>query len=179
MDANSLAAFRRTFGDELGALAEEHYRHDLQASDRTALLSAAKSASTYASIGSFAGIALGIFFAARLRSQRKQLFAAFKAAERPTQVTFANGRTEALPDLTPYLKPSTLGDVAAYTFFGLGGLFIGGELGLVAGAGSARRTIASDPESKARIENAFRKFRAEMLRKQADDLDKGQGVLGI
>lgn len=36
---------------------------------------------------------------------------------------------ESLPDLTPMLKPSTLGDVATYFFASLGGLFLGGELG--------------------------------------------------
>lgn len=37
--------------------------------------------------------------------------------------------TEAVPDITPLLKPSTLGDFATYFFASAGGLFLGGELG--------------------------------------------------
>lgn len=36
---------------------------------------------------------------------------------------------EPIPDLTPLLKPSTLGDFATYFFASIGGLFLGGELG--------------------------------------------------
>lgn len=36
---------------------------------------------------------------------------------------------ESIPDLTPLLKPTTLGDVATYFFASLGGLLLGGELG--------------------------------------------------
>lgn len=39
------------------------------------------------------------------------------------------GFLESIPDLTPLLKPSTLGDVATYFFASAGGLFLGGELG--------------------------------------------------
>ena len=84
--------------------------------------------------------------------------------------------TETIPDIAPLLKPSTLGDFAAYFFFGVGGLFLGGETGLLTGSGSARRTISKDPELRARTETAFRKFRADVLRKQADDLDGGKGI---
>lgn len=38
--------------------------------------------------------------------------------------------SEPIPDLTPLLKPTTLGDVATYFFASLGGLFLGGELGM-------------------------------------------------
>ena len=88
---------------------------------------------------------------------------------------------EAIPtsDLNRVLKPTTLGDVATYFFFGTGGLFLGGETGLLTGSASASRTISRDPESKARIEAAFRKFRADVLRKEADDLDGGKGIAGV
>lgn len=85
---------------------------------------------------------------------------------------------EAIPNIIPLLKPSTLGDVATYFFFGAGGLFLGGETGLLTGSGSAAGTVSSDPESRARIETAFRKFRADVLRKEADTLDGGKGVAG-
>ncbi len=84
---------------------------------------------------------------------------------------------EALPNIEPFLKPSTLGDVATYLFFSAGGLFIGGELGLLAGSFSAGRTISQDPESRSRIETAFRKLRADVLRKEADSLDGGASVI--
>lgn len=86
---------------------------------------------------------------------------------------------EAIPDLTPLLKPSTLGDIATYVFLGTGGLFLGGETGLLTGTASVSRTISRDPDSRARIEAAFRKFRADVLRKEADDLDGGKGVAGM
>ena len=59
-------------------------------------------------------------------------------------------------------------------------MFFGGELGLLGGSAGARRTITSDPESRKRIETAFRKFRAEVLRKEAAELDRGAGEeLGV
>lgn len=35
-------------------------------------------------------------------------------------------------------------------------------------------SLDADPQSKERIETAFRKFRADVLRKQADAFDKGE-----
>ncbi|KAF4549871.1 Hypothetical protein D9617_19g101760 [Elsinoe fawcettii] len=179
MSADSLAAFRRGLSSDLATLAEEHYRHDLQQSDRDAIQSAAKSLSTYTTIGSLVGLSLGIYSAFRLRRNRLAMFNAIKAADKPVEVKFANGRTEPIPDVTPYLKPSTLGDVAAYTFFGFGGIFLGGELGLLGGGAAARGKVNADPESRKRIENAFRRFRVDALRKQADVLEQGKGELGI
>jgi hypothetical protein len=75
------------------------------------------------------------------------------------------------------LKPTTLGDVATYVLFSSGGLFLGGETGLLTGSYSASSTVTRDPEIKARIETAFRKFRADVLRKEADWLDGGGSVL--
>jgi len=77
------------------------------------------------------------------------------------------------------LKPSTVGDVASYVFFGAGGLFLFGELGALGGAYSATRKISQDPESRRRIEAAFRNFRADVLRKEADMLQQGDSVLGF
>ena len=107
------------------------------------------------------------------------MFNAFRTAEKPVAVQFAGGRTEAVPDLTPMLKPSTFGDIATYTLFGLGGLFVGGETGLLTGSLSAQSAIKKDPEAKRRIETAFRKFRAETLRFEADQLEKGERPLGL
>ena len=53
---------------------------------------------------------------------------------------------------------------------------MGGETGLLTGSGSAGRTITKDPESRERIEKAFRKFRADVLRKQADAIDEKSSV---
>lgn len=38
-------------------------------------------------------------------------------------------RAESIPDLTPLLKPTALGDYATYLFASAGGLLLGGELG--------------------------------------------------
>jgi hypothetical protein len=103
------------------------------------------------------------------------MFAAFRASEKPTSVKFANGREEAIPDITPLLKPTTLGDIATYTFFAAGGIFVGGETGVMTGAWRAKSTIAKDEASKKRIEAAFRNFRADVLRKQIQELEAGKG----
>lgn len=87
--------FRKGLGPELGALAEEHYRHDLEQSDRDVLKSAARTLSTHVTVGSMVGLGLGIFLAYRLRSNRTAMFNAFKASEKPTHVQFAGGRTGA------------------------------------------------------------------------------------
>jgi len=177
MSSESLAAFRKSAGDDLANLAEEHLKHDLQQSDRDQLKSAATKVGRHATIGSIVGLGLGIALAFRVRGNRTAMFNAFKAKEKPTHVKFANGREEAIPDIAPLLKPSTFGDVATYLFFSVGGLFIGGELGLLTGSASASRTITRNPESQQRIETAFRKFKADALRKQADQLDGGKGTL--
>ena len=69
------------------------------------------------------------------------------------------------------LQPTKFGDFATYTFFSVAGIFIGGEIGALSGAAAAKRTITKDPETKARIEKAFRGFRADVLRKEADLLE--------
>ena len=147
--------------------------YSLRQSDRDALQKAAGTVSTHATIGSLLGIGLGIFFAYRLRASRTAMFNAFKASEKPTSVRFASGREEAIPDVTPLLRPSGLGDVATYTLLGAGGLFLGGETGLLTGTFRARSFINSDRESRERIETAFRKFQADALRTQANLLDAG------
>jgi hypothetical protein len=125
-------------------------------------------------IGTLAGLSLGAYLAFKVRSNRLKMFQAFKASERPTHVKFASGREEAIPDITPLLKPTTLGDFATYTFFAAGGLFLGGELGLLIGGYSAKRSITKDPETKERIEKAFNNFRADVMRKQIQELEGGK-----
>ncbi|KAJ5817040.1 hypothetical protein N7447_009273 [Penicillium robsamsonii] len=171
--SESFAIFRQRRSDELAKLADEHLQHDLQSGDRDKLNAAASSISLWTTVGSAVGVSLGLLAAIRLRGSRKAFFSAIRAQHKPTKVVFEDGRTEDLPDLTPLLKPTTLGDVATYFFASVGGLLLGGELGFAGGAAKGTRTITSDPESKKRIETAFRKFRADVLRKQADALDKG------
>lgn len=86
-----------------------------------------------------------------------------------------NVTTEPIPDMTKFMKPSTLGDIAAYTFGGAGGVFIGGELGLLGGSVSASSSLGKDPESRKRIETAFRRFKADVLRREAEMLETGKG----
>ncbi|KAH7369293.1 hypothetical protein B0T11DRAFT_278551 [Plectosphaerella cucumerina] len=177
MSRDALAAFRRSpQSAELAELAEKHLEHDLTASDRDALSSAAKKVGTFATVGSLVGLGLGVFLAARLRRGRTEMFNAFRAADKPTHVQFADGRTSPIPDITPLIKPSTAGDIATYGLLGLGGLFLGGETGFLTGSWSATRSINRDPEVRRRIETAFRRFRADYLRKEADRLDGGKSI---
>ncbi|KAK5175107.1 uncharacterized protein LTR77_000244 [Saxophila tyrrhenica] len=175
MSSDSLAVFRKSMSRDLNQLAEEHMQHDLDQSDRDALRAGASTVATHTSIGSLVGIGLGLFLAYRIRAGRTAMFNTFKASERPTAVRFPGGREEPLPDLTPMMKPSVLGDVATYMFLGAGGLFFGGETGLLTGTFRARQQIGGDRGSRERIETAFRRFQADALRKQADALDKREG----
>ncbi|KAK6397029.1 hypothetical protein LTR65_007528 [Meristemomyces frigidus] len=181
MSSDSLAMFRKSLGPDMAKLAEEHLQHDLRQSDRDALQKAASTVSTYTSVGSLIGVGLGIFLAYRIRSNRAAMFRTFRTADRPTAVKFAGGREEPIPDLTPLIRPSTLGDIATYTFLGAGGVFFGGEMGLLTGTFRARQQIGADREGRDRIQTAFRKFQADALRKQADLLDQGsgKGVMGF
>jgi hypothetical protein len=95
MSSEALAVFRRSHGQELGKLAEEHLKHDLQESDREILQKAASTFSTHAAIGSLIGLGLGALLAFRVRSARVRMFNAFKTKEKPTHVQFADGRTGA------------------------------------------------------------------------------------
>ncbi|KAF1815789.1 hypothetical protein P152DRAFT_430082 [Eremomyces bilateralis CBS 781.70] len=175
MSSHSLAALRKSAGDEFANLADHHFHSDLRAEDRDRLRTAAQRLSTHAMIGSIAGVGLGLLLASRARGARRRMFTAFRTAEKPTHVTYEGGRTEPLPDLITALRPSPLGDLFALFFFSAGGLFLGGETGLLTGSYAAHRTIASDPECLKRIETAFRAFRADVLRKEADMMDGGEG----
>jgi hypothetical protein len=84
---------------------------------------------------------------------------------------------EPIPDLTAQLAPSKWGDAASYFFFSLGGLFLGGETGLLTGTASATRTITKDPAAKERIEKAFKNYRIDAL-KQEVKLLEGKSTFG-
>ncbi|KAK5940216.1 hypothetical protein PMZ80_007636 [Knufia obscura] len=151
----------------------------LTESDRQKLKSAASTVSTATMIGTLAGLSLGAYFAFKVRSNRRKMFQAFRATEKPTHVRFASGREEAIPDISPLVKPSTFGDFLTYTLFASGGVLLGGETGLLIGGATAKRSITSDPETKQRIENAFRSFRADVLRKQIEQLEGGKNQLEL
>ena len=85
----------------------------------------------------------------------------------------ADGKIEPVPDLTQYVTPTKLGDWATYFFFGLGGLFLGGETGFLTGSWSAARVITEDPTRKDRIEEAYRRFRIDVLKKEIQRLEVG------
>ena len=163
--------------------------------DRKTLERAASKLSTHITIGSLIGLGIGVALAWQIRTNRVKLFNAFKAMQKPTHVKFADGREgafsvsvptsyhhiltplasiEAVPDITPLIRPTKAGDIAAYGFFSVAGLFLGGETGLLTGAGSARRTISRDSAAKERIEKAFRAFRADVLRKEIEMLEGGE-----
>ncbi|KJX95368.1 hypothetical protein TI39_contig4118g00033 [Zymoseptoria brevis] len=172
MSSDALAVFRKGLGPDLNALAEKHLQHDLRQSDRDALVSAASTVTTFTSLGSIIGISLGSLLALRLRRSRAAMFRAFKTVEKPQSVRFADGREEVLPDMTSLMRPSKVGDVATFALLGMGGLFFGGELGLLTGSFRARQVIGKDREGRDRIAGAFKKFQADALRKQAEDLER-------
>ncbi|KIW10499.1 hypothetical protein PV08_11463 [Exophiala spinifera] len=173
MSSQSFAVLRRTGGEELEKLAEEHFKHDLRDEDRDVVKRAASKVSTHAVIGSLVGVGLGSYLAYRVRANRRAFYEAFRATEKPTHVRFADGREEPIPDVTPLLQPSRLGDALTFTFFGIAGLFLGGETGLLTGTWSARRTLQKNPDTRARVEQAYRSFRADALRKQIEELEAG------
>ncbi|KAI4866573.1 hypothetical protein F4820DRAFT_446947 [Hypoxylon rubiginosum] len=170
----SFAALRKSDRhDDLGKLAEEHLKHDLTQEDRDALVKASTRVTGPAVIGTLVGLGLGIYAAFRLRRVRANMFSVFRAAEKPTHVIFADGRKEAIPDITPLIQPSRWGDIATYFFFGLGGTILGGELGFLLGTWSASRAICKDAARRRRIETAYRRFKADYLRQEADRLESG------
>ncbi|KAI1425579.1 hypothetical protein F5Y12DRAFT_361867 [Xylaria sp. FL1777] len=172
-----LAAFRKSEQhDELTRLANEHINTDLEPSDRDVLIKATTRVATATTLGSLVGLGLGLYASIRLRKVRTDMFAAFRAAEKPTSVIFANGRQGAVPDITPYIRPTKWGDFATYFFFGLGGTMLGGELGLFTGTWSASRGISKDPARRARIEKAYRSFKTDVLRREIAKLESGSST---
>ena len=74
MSSDSLAIFRKHKGDELRKLAEDHFEHDLQQSDRDTIRTAASKFSTHTAVGSLVGLGLGALLAFRVRSGRVKMF---------------------------------------------------------------------------------------------------------
>lgn len=58
----------------------------------------------------------------------------------------------------------------------MGGLFLGGETGFLTGTSMAARRVRADAERRQRVEGAFRAFKIDVLRQQADALEKGAPV---
>lgn len=93
MSTDSLALLRKNSNrDDITALAEEHFKHDLNETDRDTLKNAAGKVGMHTTIGSIVGLGLGLLLAYRVRSTRTRMFNAFHAAEKPTGVRFADGR---------------------------------------------------------------------------------------
>lgn len=82
-----------------------------------------------------------------------------------------------IPDITDKVAPSKAGDFAAYTLLGVGGLFLGGETGLLTGTSLAGRKIREDEARVGRVREALRRFRVDALRKEAEALEKGGEVV--
>jgi hypothetical protein len=92
MSSETLAFTRKNQGDDLRRLAEEHFQHDLQQSDRDTVRKASSMFARHAAIGSLVGVTLGALLAYRVRSNRFKMFNAFKAKDKPTHVQFNDGR---------------------------------------------------------------------------------------
>lgn len=198
----SLAALRGSpKHDELAQLAETHFKNDLTQDDREVLKGAAKTLNLHATVGSVLGLGVGCLLAYRARRLRHNWFHQFQATEKPAQVVFRSGKTgESLllqgrasvacgesgreltrstvdvPDVTDLVAPSRAGDFAAYFFLGLGGLFLGGETGLLSGTSMAWRKVKADEERRRRVENAYRAFKVDMLHKEIYELERGGNV---
>ncbi|KAI8955239.1 hypothetical protein F4801DRAFT_574825 [Xylaria longipes] len=176
----ALAAFRKSEQhDELKKLANKHFQSDLEPSDREAVRRATTRIATSTTVGSLVGIGLGLYAAIRLRKVRAEMFAAFRAAEKPSSVVFPDGRQEAIPDITHLMRPTKFGDFATYFFFGLGGTMLCGDLGLLTGTWSASRGLNQDPARRERIENAYRLLKVDVLRKEAMRLESGGTALHV
>lgn len=50
-------------------------------------------------------------------------------------------------------------------------------IGFLSGAAVGSRGITNEPERRKRIENAFRRFRADVLRREADALDGDRNII--
>lgn len=191
----SLAAFRRhDQHDELAKLAASHFEHELTTEDREVLAGAAKTINWHASFGSIVGVGVGCLLAYRVRALRRNWFNELRTSDKPKQVIFHSGKTckpsvgptishqtentfaVDVPDVTPRLAPSPVGDFAAYFFLGVGGLFLGGETGFLTGTSIAARRVRADAERRKRVEQAYRAFKIDLLRKQLKELEQGGAV---
>ncbi|KAF2467069.1 uncharacterized protein BDR25DRAFT_327707 [Lindgomyces ingoldianus] len=123
--------------------------------------------STQAQIGSLLELSFGVYWAFRLRTMRPTYPKTVRAIEKPAEVRFADDGT---------LTPSKWSDTAAYFFFSIGGLFLGGETGFLIGTTSGSRTIMRDTESRERIEKAFKNCRIDVMKKEIQALE-GKGTL--
>ncbi|KAF3001558.1 hypothetical protein E8E13_009781 [Curvularia kusanoi] len=169
MVSQSLALFRPNRSKDLHDIAQEHLEHDLELKDREVLNRAGRKLTTHVGLGSLVGIGLGLYGAYKLRTMRVAYFNAFKAMEKPTEIRFADGRTEKIPDLTDKLAPSKWGDAATFFLFSVGGLMLGGEVGLLTGSASASRTLMKDPASRDRIEKAIKNYRIDVLKREIEE----------
>lgn len=79
--------------DDLSRLAQEHFNNDLSPDDKNSLRAASRKLSRHTLLGSVVGLGLGLYAAVRLRRIRADMFAAFRGAEKPIKVVFADGRT--------------------------------------------------------------------------------------
>lgn len=117
MSSESLAIFRKSASADLQKLADEHLNHELvphpiqtfhknclsrfnlltnpyslNEADRDALKSAGSKLQTHVLVGSLLGLGLGAALAFRVRQNRLKFFQAFRTAQKPTHVKFADGR---------------------------------------------------------------------------------------
>ncbi|KAL8670088.1 MAG: hypothetical protein Q9168_005359 [Polycauliona sp. 1 TL-2023] len=138
--------------------------------DRVKYESAVKTLPGFTLLGTVGGIAVGLVLARRQRASALKIANAFKPAEQPIAVVFPNGRAEALPSLSETLQPSKsrfekglrISGAAAF------GLFCGNLTGGVV----ALLRLQQNKESATRLASAINNFRLDVLREQANNLER-------
>lgn len=117
------------------------------------------------------GLGIGLWGTLALRRRRIVFYNASKTIETPIALQFKDGHSVPFPDIIQ--PPSTFHTLFTGFLFATAGIFIGGEIGLLTGSISAKGAITRDEASKKRIDAAFRRLKADVMRKQADMIEKG------
>ncbi|KAL8846025.1 MAG: hypothetical protein Q9221_008856 [Calogaya cf. arnoldii] len=143
--------------------------HSLSDLDRAKVRSAGKTVMNYTQIAALIGLVVGWAFARRSHKSALKVANAFKPAEQPIAVVFQDGRAEAISITSDTLKPSRLGNIARQIFYMGGMSILGAACGCYLGGLKFRR---EDKQREARIVLALNRYRVDVFRKQADDLER-------
>ncbi|KAI9671814.1 MAG: hypothetical protein M1831_003342 [Alyxoria varia] len=161
-------------------LARKHWQYDLEPADRDSLKSAMNTLKRSAFISGVIGLGLATALTFRFRQSRAGILRSFHsnlaASDKPARLIYESGREEAVhADLPRAVRPSSVGAAFSYGLAGFAGFTLFADLGGTIAMDFAKREVERDEGRKERIERAFRGWNADMLRKRADEMDKGEG----